>query len=267
MKKHFLNIIATLLISLYIILFFLAAKTAGFLILTLLTISSILVIYFSGKLKTKRDVYKDDIYFNPSEFQWYLPMFIIDFFAFYYYNNLPSELKAFDSNNYVLIFLFSYFLIPSIVFLIIIFKNNNDRVVLSIDKVTWFDNDQETCVLISDIKNIKIQIDKIGFIFRRAYVALFLIDGRELAIPTYKMNITKSGAIMIMGYIEELQSKSSSFEAVKIAAKKIDKIENWTTSIFSFIKGLATLVIGKAVVYLFAYLLAYGISGIIKLFI
>ena len=98
MKKHFLNIIATLLISLYIILFFLAAKTAGFLILTLLTISSILVIYFSGKLKTKRDVYKDDIYFNPSEFQWYLPMFIIDFFAFYYYNNYDNYIPP---TNYV----------------------------------------------------------------------------------------------------------------------------------------------------------------------
>lgn len=266
MKKFLLNTSTLILIILYTALYILAGKSSGFIMPSLLVIFSFLGFYFAKKLPTKNGVFDKGIYFNQNEFYFYFPIIIIDLFSVFYYYNLSPELQHFHNDNYALLFLLFSVLFPSILLFVFIYKNNNDRVIIYDENIYWSDNKNDFALTYLEIKSLELKAKKILWVIPQHYILVKLYSGHELTIDTYKMNITKSGAIKIYDFINYLHSNSKSFIDLKSEAGVTNKTERNVHSFFEIIKNLGGYLFAKICVYLFARGLIYLFYLLFKAF-
>lgn len=238
MKKLVLTIVTLILLSIYVLLFYLAGKAGGYFLPSLLVVVSVLAFILAQKLPTKKGLYDNSIYFNFNEFYFYFPIILIDIFSFFYYYNLPSSLQQFTYNNYPFLFLLFSIFIPSIFLFVIIYKNKKDKVVLHEENIYWTDNKDEYALTYLEIKSVELKAKNLFFIFPQYYILLKLNNDHEVVIATYKMNITKSGATMICSMIQALQSNTQSFIEIKNNAVILDKIEKFAENFGETFKGI-----------------------------
>ena len=266
-SKTLFNLGILLLLVIYIFLFVLAGKYAGFLMPSLLVLLSALGYYFAQKLPTKKIKYKNAICFNPSEFYFYFPIIIIDIFSIFYYYNLSSEFQHFNFNNFVLLFLLYSTLLPSIILFTIIYKNNNDRVLLTEEAIDWTDNKNSFKFTYLEIKSIELKSENYFWIFPKYRILLKLNNKEDVIISTYKMNINTKGVLTIYKYINSLHSKNKSFNELLSEVTKIEKIEIFVQvfePIYNIIKQLLQLFIYKVIVYVIAIYIGRFIIWILK---
>lgn len=263
MKKFLLNTSILILIILYTTLYILAGKSSGFIMPSLLVIFSFLGFYFAKKLPTKNGVFDKGIYFNQNEFYFYFPIIIIDLFSVFYYYNLSPELQHYHNYNYALLFLLFSVLFPSILLFVFIYKNNNDRVIIYDENIYWSDNKNDFALTYLEIKSLELKAKKILWVIPQHYILVKLYSGHELTIDTYKMNITKSGAIKIYDFIKAYHSGSGSINVPLPPAGVTNKINSEVHPVFEIIKSIGIVVLGK----LFVYALARGILYLIYLLV
>jgi len=266
-SKTLCNLGILLLLVIYIFLFVLAGRYAGFLMPSLLVLLSVLGYYFAQRLPTKKIKYKNAICFNPSEFYFYFPIIIIDIFSVFYYYNLSSEFQYFNFNNFVLLFLLYSALLPSIILFTIIYKNNNDRVLLSEEAIDWTDNKNSFSFTYLEIKSIELKLENYFWIFPKYRILLKLNNKKDVIITTYKMNINSKGVLTIYRYINSLHSKNKSFNELLSEVTIIEKFEKFVQvfePIYNFIKQLLQLFIYKVIIYVIAIYIGKLIIWILK---
>lgn len=267
MKKALLTIGTLILLSVYGVLFYLTGKAAGFLMPALLMVVTALCYYLTHNLPTKKEIYEDGVSFNTTELNLYFPIIIIDLFAFIYFFNLPEALQSFNLSNIVLLFLLFSIFIPSIVLFKVILSNQNDRVVLYNETITWFDNKEKHEIKYIDVNSAEVKSDNIAFIFPRYYIRITLKNGNELFILTYKMNITKKGAIKINEYIQSMITNKISLDDIKIDAQKLEQKEDNINSGFKIVGQFGLYILTKFILYIFAYGIMFLFGAIVRLFI
>ena len=267
MQKALLTIGTLILLSVYGVLFYLTGIAAGFLMPSLLMVVTALCYYLTHNLPTKKEIYEDGVSFNTTELNLYFPIIIIDLFAFIYFFNLPEALQSFNLSNIVLLFLLFSIFIPSIVLFKVILSNQNDRVVLYNETITWFDNKEKYEINYIDINSAEVKSDNIAFIFPRYYIKITLKNGNELFILTYKMNITKKGVIKINEYIQSMITNKISLDDIKIDAQKLEKKEGIINSGFEFFGNVGVYIFYKIFIFLLAYGIMFLFGAIVRLFI
>lgn len=267
MKKALLTLGTLILLTVYGVLFYLTGKVAGFLMPALLMVVTAFSYYLTHNLPTKKEIYEDGVSFNTTELNLYIPIIIIDLFAFIYFFYLPEALQSFNLSNIVLLFLLFSIFIPSIVLFKIISINKNDKVVLYKEIMTWFDNKEKYEVNYTDINSVEVTSENIAFIFPRYFIRITLKNGREFIILTYKMNITKKGAIKINEYIQLIILNKISLDDVKIDAEKVEKSEDIINSGFKLVGNIGTFIFYKIILSLFAFGIRLLFGAIFRLFI
>lgn len=193
MKKSKFSIFTLFILCCYVIVFILAANEGSYLKLILAGLTSLLSFTFVNQLKIKEVVDNDSFIYNPSEFPWYLALFITQFSGYALYKNVNHNDLLASSHLFTLLFILMYFVIPSLVILVILIKNRNDKITLNAKTVTWLDNNQEVSVLLESIKSVDVLSERYLMVFVKSQLQLSLTDGGLRFIPTYKMNFTFKG--------------------------------------------------------------------------
>ncbi len=193
MKNSKFSIFTLLILCCYVIVFILAANEGGYLKLILAGLTSLLSFTIVNQLKIKEVVDNDSFIYNPSEFPWYLALFITQFSGYALYKNVDHNDLLASSHLFTLLFILMYFVIPSLVILVILINNRNDKITLNAKTVTWLDNNQEVSVLLESIKSVDVLSERYLMVFEKSELQLSLTDGGLRFIPTYKMNFTFKG--------------------------------------------------------------------------
>ena len=193
MKKSKFSSFTLFILCCYVIVFILAANEGSYLKLILAGLTSLLSFTFVNQLKIKEVVDNDSFIYNPSEFPWYLALFITQFSGYALYKNVNHNDLLASSHLFTLLFILMYFVIPSLVILVILIKNRNDKITLNAKTVTWLDNNQEVSVLLESIKSVDVLSERYLMVFVKSQLQLSLTDGGLRFIPTYKMNFTFKG--------------------------------------------------------------------------
>jgi hypothetical protein len=149
----------------------------------------------------------------------------------------------------------------------VILSNKNDRVILYNEMITWFDNKEKYEINYVDINSVELKSDTIAFIFPRYYIRITLKNGNELVILTYKMNITKKGAIKINEYIQLMISNNMSLDDIMMDAQKLEQKEDNINSIFYFFGQIGLYILTKLIMSIFAYGIVFLFGAIVRLFI
>jgi DNA-binding protein len=149
----------------------------------------------------------------------------------------------------------------------VILSNQNDRVVLYNETITWFDNKEKHEIKYIDVNSAEVKSDNIAFIFPRYYIRITLKNGNELFILTYKMNITKKGAIKINEYIQSMITNKISLDDIKIDAQKLEQKEDNINSGFKIVGQFGLYILTKFILYIFAYGIMFLFGAIVRLFI
>ena len=156
---------------------------------------------------------------------------------------------------------------PSIILFTIIYKNNNDRVLLTEEAIDWTDNKNSFKFTYLEIKSIELKSENYFWIFPKYRILLKLNNKEDVIISTYKMNINTKGVLTIYKYINSLHSKNKSFNELLSEVTKIEKIEIFVQvfePIYNIIKQLLQLFIYKVIIYVIAIYIGRFIIWILK---
>jgi hypothetical protein len=165
----------------------------GYLKLILAGLASLLSFSIANQLKIKEVVENEKFIYNPSEFSWYLALFITQFSGYALYKNVDHNELLASSHLFTLLFILMYFVIPSLVILVILINNRNDKITLNAETLTWLDNTQEVSIPLGSIKSVDVLSERYLFVFVKSQLQLSLTDGGLNYVPTYKMNFTLKG--------------------------------------------------------------------------
>jgi hypothetical protein len=193
MKKSKFSILTLLILCCYGIVFIQAANEVGYLKLILAGLASLLSFSIANQLKIKEVVENEKFIYNPSEFPWYLALFITQFSGYALYKNVDHNELLASSHLFTLLFILMYFVIPSLVILVILINNRNDKITLNAETLTWLDNTQEVSIPLGSIKSVDVLSERYLFVFVKSQLQLSLTDGVLKYVPTYKMNFTFKG--------------------------------------------------------------------------
>jgi hypothetical protein len=207
MKKPHLNTGAILILILYVVLFFLAAKTIDYYKLILAGTLSLFAFTIISRIKIKEIKTGNETTFNPSEYPWYVAIFIVQFSGYALYKSINHDVLLIKYNNYALLFIFFYFILPAMFFLFILLINKNDRIIINDEYIKWYDNKKEGTVLLKNIKSCEISIKNNLIFFATTKLIIHNIDGSRSTIPTYKMNFTKTGVLQASQLLNSLINK------------------------------------------------------------
>jgi hypothetical protein len=207
MKKPLLNTGTILILILYVVLFFLAAKTIDYYKLILAGTLSLFAFTIISRIKIKEIKNGNETTFNPSEYPWYAAIFIVQFSGYALYKSINHDILTIEYNNYALLFIIFYFVLPSIFFLFILIINKNDRIVINDDSIKWYDNKKEGTLMLKNIKSCEISEKNYLLFYATTELIIHNIDGSSTIIPAYKMNFTKTGVLQASKLLNSLINK------------------------------------------------------------
>jgi hypothetical protein len=196
-----------IIIAAYLVLFFFAAQTIDFYKLLIAGVVSLLSFSFVSRFGINEKIVGNETTYNPSEFPWYVAIFIVELSGYALYKNINHELLSFQIDNYALLFIIFYFILPSLVFLVILILNKNDKIIISDASLIWIDNKKKENLLISNIRSTCCVTENIGLLFSKTKLIVDIVNGESIMIPVHKMNFTKKGATQVSNHLNSLLKK------------------------------------------------------------